>query len=129
MKSIKILRSQLNVLLFLSFQICYLEWPPHNSMFVFQAIFEIFSKTENLVDNFTHPIILLGLFTQLLLLLGALNPKMNKKLNAIGILLLGLLVLLFLLISILSLNLKMLLATLPYLSITIYFFWNYKRLE
>jgi hypothetical protein len=98
-------------------------------MFVFQAIFEIFSKTENLVDNFTHPIILLGLFTQLLLLLGALNPKMNKKTNAIGILLLSLLVLLFLLISILSLNIKMFLATLPYLSITIYFFCNYKKLE
>lgn len=123
------MRRYLNLLLFLSFQICYLEWPPHNSMFVFQAIFEIFSKTENLVDNFTHPIILLGLLTHLLLLLGALNPKMNKKINAIGILLLSLLVLLFLLISILSLNIKMFIATLPYLSITVYFFWNYKKLE
>lgn len=123
------MRRYLNFLLFLSFQICYLEWPPHNSIFVFQAIFELFSKTENLVDNFTHPIILLGLITQLLLLLGALNPKMNKKINAIGILLLSLLVLFFLLISILSLNLKMFLATLPYLSITVYFFWNYKKLE
>lgn len=123
------MRRFLNFLLFLSFQICYLEWPPHNSIFVFQAIFELFSKTENLVDNFTHPIILLGLLTQLLLLLGALNPKMNKKINAIGILLLSLLVLLFLLISIISLDLKMFLATLPYLSITVYFFWNYKKLE
>lgn len=123
------MRRFLNFLLFLSFQICYLEWPPHNSIFVFQAIFKLFSKTENLVDNFTHPIILLGLLTQLLLLLGALNPKMNKKINAIGILLLGLLVLFFLLISILSLNLKMFLATLPYLSITVYFFWNYNKLE
>lgn len=123
------MRRLLNFLLFLSFQICYLEWPPHNSIFVFQAIFEIFSKTENLVDNFTHPIILLGLLTQLLLLLGALNPIMNKKINAIGILLLSLLVLLFLLISILSLNLKMFLATLPYLSIMVYFFWNYKKLK
>lgn len=123
------MRRFLNFLLFLSFQICYLEWPPHNSIFVFQAIFKLFSKTENLVDNFTHPIILLGLLTQLLLLLGALNPKMNKKINAIGILLSSLLVLLFLLISILSLNLKMFIATLPYLSITVYFFWNYNKLE
>ena len=123
------MRRLLNFLLFLSFQICYLEWPPHNSIFVFQAIFEIFSKTENLVDNFTHPIILLGLLTQLLLLLGALNPKMNKKINAIGILLLSLLVLLFLLISILSLNLKMFLATLPYLSLSVYYFWNFKKIS
>lgn len=98
-------------------------------MFVFQALYEIFSKTENRLDNFTHPIILVGLLTQFVLLVGAVNLKMNKRLNAIGILLLGLLVLFFLLISILSLNLKMFLATLPYLSISVYFFWNFKKIE
>lgn len=123
------MRRILNILLFLSFQLGYLEWPPHNSMFVFQAIFEICSKTENLLENFTHPIILLGLLSLILLLLGALNSKMNKKLNAVGIFLLSLLMLLFLLISILSLNLKMLFATLPFLSISVYFFWNYKKIE
>jgi hypothetical protein len=123
------MRRYLNFFLFLSFQSCYLEWPPHNSMFVFQALFEIFSKTENRLDNFTHPIILVGLLTQFVLLVGAVNLKMNKKLNAIAILLLGLLVLLFVLISVISLNLKMFLATLPFLSISVYFFWNFKKIE
>jgi len=75
-------------------------------MFVFQTLFEIFSKTENRLDNFTHPIILVGLLSQFVLLVGAVNLKMNKTLNAIAILLLGLLVLLFIMISLLSLNLK-----------------------
>jgi hypothetical protein len=123
------MRRFVNLLILIAFQIGYLEWPPHNSMFVFQAQYEIFSKTDRLLTNLFHPIILLGLVAQIILIIGAFLPNLNKKINAIGILLLSLLVLLFLLISILSLNLKMFLATLPYLSITVYFFWNYKKLE
>jgi hypothetical protein len=98
-------------------------------MFVFQAQYEIFSKTDRLLTNLFHPIILLGLLAQIILLIGAFLPNLNKKINTIGIIGLGLLILLFLLISILSKNLNMFLATLPYLSITVYFFWNYKKLE
>lgn len=123
------MRRFVNLLILIAFQIGYLEWPPHNSMFVFQAQYDIFSKTDRLLTNLFHPIILLGLVAQIILIIGAFLPNLNKKINAIGILLLSLLVLLFLLISILSLNLKMFLATLPYLSITVYFFWNYKKLE
>ena len=123
------MRRFVNLLMLIAFQIGYMEWPPHNSMFVFQAQYEIFSKTDRLLTNLFHPIILLGLVVQIILIIGAFLPNLNKKINAIGILLLSLLVLLFLLISILSLNLKMFLATLPYLSITVYFFWNYKKLE
>jgi hypothetical protein len=106
-----------------------MEWPPHNSMFVFQATYEIFSKTDTLLSNLMHPIILLGFLAQLVLLLSAIVPQSNKKINALGILVLGILILLFLLISILSKNLKMFLATLPYLSISVYFFWNFKKIE
>jgi hypothetical protein len=98
-------------------------------MFVFQAAYEIFSKTDTLLSNLMHPIILLGFLAQLVLLLSAIVPQSNKKINGLGILVLGILILLFLLISILSKNLKMFLATLPYLSISVYFFWNFKKIE
>ena len=123
------MRRFVNLLMLIAFQIGYMEWPPHNSMFVFQAQYEIFSKTDRLLTNLFHPIILLGLLAQIILLIGAFLPNLNKKINTIGIIGLGLLMLLFLLISILSKNLKMFLATLPYLSITVYFFWNYNKLE
>lgn len=124
-----IMRRLLNILLLLTFQLGYMEWPPHNSMFVFQATYEIFSKTDTLLSNLMHLIILLGFLAQLVLLLSAIVPQSNKKINALGILVLGILILLFLLISILSKNLKMFLATLPYLSISVYFFWNFKKIE
>lgn len=119
----------LNILLLLTFQIGYMEWPPHNSMFVFEAAYAILSKTESLISNLTHPIILLGLLAQLALLMAAIVPNFNKKINAVGIVILGLLLLLFLWISLLSKNIKMFAATLPYLSISVYYFWNYKKLE
>jgi hypothetical protein len=59
------MRRILNILLLLTFQIGYMEWPPHNSMFVFEAAYAILSKTESLISNLTHPIILLGLLAQL----------------------------------------------------------------
>ena len=122
------MRKIINLLLFFAFQFCYMEWPPNNSMFVFQAEYEIFSKTESLISNIIHPIILLGLIAQIILLMGAFLPKFYKKLNTIGIIILGFLVLLFLLISILSTNIRMLLATLPYLLLCVFYFWNLKKL-
>jgi hypothetical protein len=67
----------------IAFQIGYMEWPPHNSMFVFQAQYEIFSKTDRLLTNLFHPIILLGLLAQIILLIGAFLPNLNKKINTI----------------------------------------------
>lgn len=123
-----IMRRLLNLLLLLTFQLGYMEWPPHNSMFVFQAEYAIFTKTNQLIQNVTHPIILLGLLAQLVLLFAAIVPKFPKKINIIGIVILGLLMLLFLFISLLTKNSKMFAATLPYLSISIYYFWNYKKI-
>jgi hypothetical protein len=123
------MRRLLNIFLLLTFQIGYLEWPPQHSMFVFEAAYEILSKTETLFSNLTHPIILLGLLAQLVLFMAAIVPKSNKKINAVGIVILGLLMLLFLLISLLSKNIKMFAAALPYLIISVYYFWNYKKIE
>jgi len=69
----------LNFGLLIAFQFYYLECPLNNSMFLFQAEFEIFSKTESLLQNLTHPIILLGLFKQIELLIDAFYQKFNKK--------------------------------------------------
>ena len=41
--------------------------------------FEIFSKTESLFQNLTHPIILLGLLTQIVLLTGVFYQKLKIK--------------------------------------------------
>lgn len=97
-------------------------------MFIFEAEYEIFTNTKNWVSNFTHPIILAGFVAQLLLLYGALFQKAHRKLITLGILLLGLVVLLFLIVGILGLNAKIILAALPYLCLSGYYFYARKRL-
>ncbi|WP_396145528.1 hypothetical protein [Flavobacterium sp.] len=118
----------LNIALFIAFQFCYLEWPPNNAMFIFQGEIEIFSKTESWISNFTHPIILIGFLTQMVLLLGAVIPNFNRKLNTLAVLLLGILVLFFFFIGVMALNYKIALSTLPYLVLMLLYFIKYRKL-
>lgn len=121
------MKQLLNIALLVAFLICYLEWPPHHSMFIFQAEYEIFSKTKSLIDNLTHPIILTGLIAQLLLLIAALKNNFNKKLNTLGVLLLGIVVLFFFFVGIFSVNLKISISTLPFLAFATLYFVKFRK--
>jgi len=118
----------LNLALLIAFQFCYLEWPPNNAMFIFEGEIEIFSKTESWISNFTHPIILIGFLTQIVLLLGAIIPNFNRKINTLAVLLLGILVLFFFFIGVMALNYKIALSTLPYLVLMLLYFIKYRKL-
>lgn len=122
------MKQVINLALLIAFLICYLEWPPNNSMFVYMAEYEIFNNKKNWVSNFTHPLILVGFIAQLLLLYSIINKNTSHKLNSIGILLLTPLVLLFFVVGILSFNIKITLSTLPYLILVVfYFYWHKKQ--
>jgi len=119
----------LNLALVIAFQICFLEWPPSNSMFIFQGEYLIFSIKEQLIDNLIHPIILTGLIAQLILLSGFLLPRINKMVNTLGVILLGIVVLLFFVVGLITLNYKIALSTLPYLGLTIVYFVKFRNKE
>lgn len=108
------MKQLINIGLFLTFQFCYLEWPNNNS-FIFQAEYEILTKTEHLIQNLMHPIILIAIISQILILLSATFKSFNPKWNFLGIIALTPIVLLFLLVGILSLNVMIILSTIPYL--------------
>ena len=114
--------------LLIAFQFCYLEWPNH-SMFVFEAEYDIFSKTESLFNNLMHPIILLGLITQLLLLLGFVLKYFNKKINNIAVLLLSILVLFIFLIGVLDWNYKIITSTTPFLILAGIYFTKLRKIK
>lgn len=116
----------INLFLLLSFQFCYLEWP-NNSMYVFQAEVDIFSKTESLKDNVTHPIILLGLTTQIILLISLFFTNFSKRLNTIAVFLLSLLVLFFFIIGWLALNYKIIVSTIPFLIFSGVYFYRFRN--
>lgn len=92
-------------------------------MFVAGAIYEILVVQGHFWQNLTHPIILAGLTGLLILLYCAFSKKARYWLNVIGIVLLGIVVLLFLLAGLLAMNPKTIVSTLPYL-ILIYLFFR-----
>lgn len=112
----------INLGLLISFLFCYLEWPPNNAAFIFQGEYEVFSNTKNWVSNFTHPLILLGLLAQLILIYAVINPKINRKMNHLGVAVLTPIVLLFFVVGFLSLNTKVIVSTLPFLVLVFFYF-------
>jgi len=111
----------INLGLLIAFLFCYLEWPPNNSTFIFQGEYEIFTNTKNWVSNFTHPLILLGLIAQLILIYAFISPKVNTKLNHLGVIILTPIVLLFFVVGLLSFNFKIMGSTLPFLALVVYY--------
>lgn len=116
----------INIGLLLSFSICYLEWPGH-AEFIFQLQYTVFT-TSDVVGVFTHPLIIAPLIGEILILISLLKPKADKRFTLIGMLLLGIIVLLFLLIGLMGLNWRMIISTLPYLLISSYFLFKRKSL-
>lgn len=99
----------------LSFYFCYLEWPPDNSMFLFQGLYQIITLKKNLAGTLLHPAVLVPLVGQLLVIYAIFQKSPNKRLVLIGIIGMGLFVLLVLLIGVLNRNVKIVLSTLPFL--------------
>lgn len=123
------MRRILNSTLLVAFQFCYLEWPPNNSLFIFQGELEIASKTDKLINNLSHPVILAGLVAQIILLLGVFYPKLNKKVNLVGVVLLFLLVFLFFIVGIFSKNYKITCSTLPYLVLFVIYIFYFRKVK
>lgn len=123
------MRQIITLLVFISFFFCYLRWPPNNAAFVFEAEYEIITNTNNWLSNFTHPLILIGLLAQLLMLYCVLNKEVSIKVNTIAILLLLPLVVLFFVVGLLSRDLIIASSTLPYLLLTLYYFIHLKRTQ
>ncbi|UGS24879.1 hypothetical protein [Flavobacterium channae] len=111
----------INLGLLLSFQFCYLEWP-NNTSFIFQAEYEIFRSKEHWLQNFTHPIILVGLLSQILILISIIYNDFSPKWNLLGVIALSPIVLVFVLVGLLTLNEDIIISTVPYLIFCYLFF-------
>ena len=116
----------LNILLLISFSFCYLEWPGDHSTFFYQLELTILTKEGDLLNTLTHPLILTGILSQLILLICIVYPKPLNKHNGIGILALSLLVLFILLVGLLGMNFKIIASVLPFLLLASYYFYKFK---
>ncbi|MFY7936706.1 MAG: hypothetical protein ACOVOQ_04970 [Flavobacterium sp.] len=120
----------LNLLLFLTSLLGFLEWGKTNQLFLFQAEAEIVLKLIYNPGSVFHPFVVLPLFGQLLLLITLFQSTPNKILTFISIGSLTLLLGFMFLIGVMSLNLKIICSTIPFLVtavLTIRYYTNKKN--
>lgn len=118
----------LNLLLIISSLLGRLEWGGNNQLSLFQAEVDIFSKLFTNPSSVFHPLILLPILGQLLLLFTLFQKKPSKILTYISIGFLGILLLLMFVIGIMGLNYRILLSTLPFLIISFLAIRHYKKM-
>jgi hypothetical protein len=111
---------------FVAFLFCYLEWPPDNSMFVFNAVYLILFQQGDLQNNLIHPAILLPLLGELILLYQVFQKTPSKRWAIVGMALPGLLVLLLLFIGIAGQNIRIIAGVLPFLVSVGWVFWLFR---
>lgn len=118
------MKKLINLGLFLSFFLCYLEWGGGQSIFIAQAAYELVF-VQGLSWNWNtalHPVILSAILGLLALLYSAVVNKPIPWVNVLGVTLLSAVVLLFFLVGVLNLNVRMIGSNLPFLVLAGLFF-------
>src|SRR5436190_23210593 len=116
----------LNLSLLLTSLIGYLEWGKDQSAFLFQAEAAMFTK--GLADPLTviHPLTILPLLGQAALLFTLFQKNASKRLTYFGIAGLGILLAFMFVIGLISLNLRILSSTLPFLVLAVVAFRQHR---
>lgn len=109
----------LHALLIISSLTGYLEWGKESHTFLFQAEGEIISKLFADPAGIIHPFTILPFMGQLILLFTLFQKKPHKWLTYFGIASIGLLLVFMFIIGLVSMNLKIILSTLPFIIISI----------
>ncbi|MEZ4843022.1 MAG: hypothetical protein R3A43_02090 [Bacteroidia bacterium] len=119
----------LNFLLIITPLIGYLEWGGGNSTYIFQAEYEVISKL--LADTLAalHPLTILPLVGQIILLFTLFQQTPSKRLTYSGIACLGILLGFMFFIGLLGLNFKIVLSTLPFLVVAVVAVGYYRKLD
>ncbi len=117
----------LNFLLIITSLVGYLEWSGNNHIFLFKAEAEIFLKLFTNPLSVLHPFTILPLVGQILLLITLFQKTPNKTLSFISIAGLGLLLGFMFIIGLLSLNLKVIISSIPFIIVSVLAIRHYKN--
>jgi hypothetical protein len=100
---------------------CYLEWGGNNSAFLFEAEYLILFGNKNKADTFTHPLILLPILGQVLILFSAFKADSRRWVVMTGIAFQAILIVFIFLAGAFGLNWKVMLSTFPFLGLSVYY--------
>ncbi len=117
----------LNFLLIIASLFGYLEWSGKNQLFLFEAEAQIFSKLYTNPISVIHPLTILPIAGQILLLITLFQKTPSKTMTYIGIGSLGCLLGLMFLIGLMSLNFKIIISTIPFIVVSVIAIRNYKK--
>jgi hypothetical protein len=109
----------LNLLLIITSLLGFLEWGGNNRSFLFQVEATLLSKIFTDPASVMHPLTILPLLGQIVLVATLFQRTPNKKLSYIGIGCLGILLGLMFAIGLMSLNFKIILSIIPFLGVAI----------
>ncbi|HOZ51887.1 MAG TPA: hypothetical protein PLU17_08525 [Chitinophagaceae bacterium] len=114
----------LNLMILLSSFFGYLEWGKNQKLFLFQAEYDVFKKIFSDLNSVLHPLIILPLIAQLILLVTLFQKYPSIKLIWIGIIGLAILFLFMFFVGCISMNLKIVLSTLPFIILSLIFIFR-----
>ena len=117
----------LNFLLIITSLIGYLEWGGSNQTFLFQAEGEILVKLFSNPSSALHLFTVLPMLGQVLLIFTLFQKQPAKVLTYIGIGALGLLLGFMFVIGLLGLNYKIILSTIPFLTLSFLAIRHYNK--
>lgn len=110
----------LNIFLISSSLTGYLEWGNHNHVFLAEAEIDIIHKLFTNPQSAIHPLTVLPLIGQIILIITLFQKQPSKLYSLIGIYSLGILFVLMFVIGVMSLNFKIILSTVPFIATAIY---------
>lgn len=119
----------LNLLLIVTSLIGYLEWGNNNSTFLFQAEADVISKMLTNPASVIHPLTILPMAGQLLLLITLFQKKPNNILTVAGIVGIGILLALMFVAGIIGLNIKIIFSVVPFLTIAFITIQHHRKLK
>lgn len=117
----------LNLGLILASLIGYLEWGQDNHMLLFQGEAEIISKLFTDPLAAVHPLTVLPLLGQILLVISLFQKRPGKVLTYTGMGCIGILLLFIFFIGIISLNVKIFFSAAPFLFLAGWIIWENRK--
>jgi cobalamin biosynthesis protein CobD/CbiB len=113
--------------LLLTSLIGYLAWGNNQEVFLYQIEWDIISKLVSDPSSVIHPLVLLPLLGQLLLLITVFSKRPGKILLLTGLGCIAILFLMMLLVGLLSSKIKIILLALPYLIVALITLWYNRK--
>ena len=122
------MKKLINLGLFLSFFLCYLEWGGGQSIFIAQAAYDLFFVQGLSWNTVLHPVILSAMLGLLAILYSVVVNKPIRWVNILGVAFLSAVVLLFFFVGVLELNVRMIGSNLPFLVLAgVFFVGNFRE--